>query len=94
LVIGRYNSGLDRTWPVRESARFGKRRHQARALWRLMLGRQETEGVLGKSRKAGLSGLGVSSSAKEHEKCSSDGWPFRMSDIQYRPIEVGVRFLR
>jgi len=46
-----------------------------------MLGRQETEGVLGKSRKAGFTGFGVSSSAKEHELCFSDGWPFRVSEM-------------
>jgi hypothetical protein len=65
-----------------------------------MLGRQETEGVLGKSRKAGLTGFGVSSSAKEHEKCFSDGWPFRVFEVsvnsllrerkQHRPTEVAA----
>jgi len=59
-----------------------------------MLGRQEIEGVLGKSREAGLTGFGVSSSAKEHDKCSSDGWPFRVSTRyvrkQHWPTEAGA----
>ncbi|MDP6926729.1 MAG: hypothetical protein QGG84_06555 [Rhodospirillales bacterium] len=35
-----------------------------------MLGRQETEGVLGKSRTAGLTGLGSAPKVTEQGKCS------------------------
>jgi hypothetical protein len=41
----------------------------AQALWRLMLGRQETEGVLGKSRTAGLTGLGSAPKVTEQGIC-------------------------
>jgi len=60
-----------------------------------MLGRQETEGVLGKSRTAGFTGLGVSSLATEQGECSRQWLALsRVQEIrkkrmnQHQPTEV------
>jgi len=52
----------------------------AHAWWRLMLGRQETEGVLGKSREAGLTGLGSAPKQRNKVNVPGIGWPFRVSE--------------
>jgi hypothetical protein len=43
-----------------------KKTSQSEALWRLVFGRQEIEGVLGKSRTTGFIRIGVSTKASEH----------------------------
>jgi len=64
---------------------------QSIALWRLMLGRQETEGVLGKFRKTGLLpdwGQHLSIGTSRH--VPGDGWPFRVSErrawVSWEPV--------
>ena len=48
-----------------------------------MLGRQETEGVLGKSRTAGLlPDLGSAPQQRNKVTVPGDGWPFRVSGLR------------
>jgi len=74
-VIIAGSTGLGRTG----SRPGSEKTSQSDALWRLVFGRQETEGVLGKSRTTGIIRIGVSSKAPEHKlRVSGGGWPFRV----------------
>jgi len=62
------------------------------ALWRLMLGRQETEGVLGKSRTAGFYRTWGQHLKLRNKACvPGDGWPFRVSVIRGQFTDLLLR---